>query len=71
MQDLLDMFEIQAMSKDGQQYRVELSADPDKVSQAFDTHMSNIGWSQYDYKITAYRKVESKHIEIEDDTING
>lgn len=71
MEDLLDMFEISAKSKDGHDYLVELAAHPSKIVESFNTHMANIGWDQVQYKITKYKKVESKHIEVEYDTDNG
>lgn len=69
--DLLDMFKISATSKDGHSYTVELSANPDKVTEAFNAHMSNIGWEHYQYSITSYKAIKSKNIKVNlDDNIN-
>ncbi len=70
MEDLLDMYSISATSKDGHGYTVELAASPDKIEESFNTHMTNIGWEHYQYKITRYKTVVSNHIEVEHDTDN-
>lgn len=69
--DLLDMFEISATSKDGHGYTVELSAQPDKISESFEAHIMKIGWEHHQYSITKYKLVPTKHIEVGlDDRIN-
>ena len=69
--ELLDMFKISATSKDGHGYTVELAAHPDKITESFNAHMSNIGWEHYQYTITNYKAVKSNHIVVGlDDNIN-
>jgi len=69
--ELLDMFKISATSKDGHDYTVELSAHPDKVTESFNAHMTNIGWEHWQYVITSYEPIKSKNLKVDsDDTIN-
>ena len=67
---ILNMYEIRAVSKDGQGYLVELCCDESNINESFQQHIHKIGWSQYKYKITAWKPVKSKHIEIDYDSNN-
>ncbi len=71
MNEILDMFEINAISKEGHGYKVELACFRDRVAECFQIHMANIGWTQYEYKITSFIPIKSDHITVDyNDTDN-
>ena len=56
--ELLKIYSIVAVSKDGHAYSVELLANPKKLKESFDKHMDSLGWLHYQYQITRFNEIK-------------
>lgn len=67
---LLSVYVMTGMSREGHKYEVELCCEVGKEAESFQKHIQNIGWDRYEYKFIDFKKPKTEFIDVSFDEVN-